>query len=402
MPTALDANQIRCRTDLELFAKLKEDSLVTEVNERIAKQADQGPSGLRRRLLATSVYLSPRMAPAIHHLSTECSHKLGLDIPLEIYVYSSPSFNAACFKPEDGRLFIMFSSSLLESFQGSELAFVMGHELGHHLYSHHDIPIGYILKGKKRPPPGLALELFAWSRYAEISADRAGAHCAQDLEGVARSLFKLASGLTGAVIEFNLEDFLKQVDEMQLEDAEPGQSAPMEDWFSTHPFSPLRVKALKLFHGSVLAGGKRPVETLEADVQTLMSLMEPSYLESKTPVAELMRRLLFSGALVVAAADGEISAQEIEVFERFFGKDAFSKKLNLKRIQRGLDERISQTREQASHGQCLQVVRDLCLIARADNRVTPQERVVLIDIAGGLGVSKSFVEQTLESDSELD
>ena len=27
----------------------------------------------------------------------------------------------------------------------------------------------------------------------------------------------------------------------------------MEDWFLTHPFSPLRVKALKLFHDSELA-----------------------------------------------------------------------------------------------------------------------------------------------------
>ena len=398
----MDANQIRCRSDLELFAKLQVDPLVKKVNEKLAKQAYEGPSGIRRRLLATSVRLSARMAPAISRLSAKCSEQLGLDIPLEIYVYSSPSFNAACFKPEDGRLFIMFSSALLESFEGSELAFVMGHELGHHLYSHHKIPIGYILKGPQRPPPGLALELFAWSRYAEISADRAGAHCAEDLEGVARSLFKLASGLSGNVIEFNLADFLRQVDEMQLEDAEPGQGAPKEDWFSTHPFSPLRVKALKSFHDSELAGGKGSVDSLEADVQTLMSLMEPSYLESKTSVAEVMRRLLFSGALMVANADGEISESEIEVFEQFFGKDAFSEKLNLERIERGLDERVQQTKDQASHGQCLQVVRDLCLIARADKTVTEEERAVLHAIATGLGVSTSFVERVLESSPDLD
>ena len=146
----MDANQIRCRSDLELFAKLKVDPLVKKVNEKLAKQADEGPSGIRRRLLATSVRLSARMAPAISRLSAKCSEQLGLEIPLEIYVYSSPSFNAACFKPEDGRLFIMFSSALLESFEGPELAFVMGHELGHHFYSHHQIPIGYILKGPQR------------------------------------------------------------------------------------------------------------------------------------------------------------------------------------------------------------------------------------------------------------
>ena len=219
---------------------------------------------------------------------------------------------------------------------------------------------------------------------------------------MARSLFKLASGLSGNVIEFNLDDFLRQVDEMQLEDAEPGQGAPKEDWFSTHPFSPLRVKALKSFHDSELAGGKGSVDSLEADVQTLMSLMEPSYLQSKTAVAEVMRRLLFSGALMVANADGEISEAEIEVFEQFFGKDAFSEKLNLERIERGLDERVQQTKDQASHGQCLQVVRDLCLIDHADKSVTEEERAMLHAIATGLGVSTSFVERVLESSPELD
>ena len=398
----MNAQKLRCRSDLELFEKLRVDTRIKTANKRLKKHADEGPSGTRRRLLATSVRLSARMAPNIARLSSECSEKLGLEIPLELYVYASPSFNAACFKPEDGRLFIMFSSSLLESFQEAELAFVMGHELGHHLYAHHDIPIGYLLKGKSRPSPALALELFAWSRYAEISADRAGAHCAQDLESVARSLFKLASGLTSNTIEFSLEDFLQQVDEMQLTDAEPGQGAPMEDWFATHPFSPLRVKALKHFHESELAGGKETVDTLEADVQTLMSLMEPSYIESQTPVAEVMRRLLFSGAVVVAGADGTISSKEIKLFEQFFGDEAFSENLNLSRIKSGLAERVAQTKELASHSQCLQVIRDLCLIARADGQLVDAERSTVMSIATGLNISETFVDRALEDHTELD
>ena len=176
----------------------------------------------------------------------------------------------------------------------------------------------------------------------------------------------------------------------------------MEDWFSTHPFSPLRVKALKHFHDSELAGGKATVDALEADVQTLMSLMEPSYIESKTPVAEVMRRLLFSGAVVVADADGTVSEAEIEVFEQFFGKESFSEKLNLERIKRGLAERIAQTKELASHAQCLQVVRDLCVIARSDGEVVEAERLAVNAIATGLDVSESFVDRALEFDSELD
>ena len=119
-----------------------------------------------------------------------------------------------------------FSSSLLEAFDENELMFVVGHEFGHHVYQHHDIPIGYILNGKHRPSASLALQLFTWARYAEISADRAGAYCANDLNAVARALFKLASGLTdNRVVNFDLAEFLGQLDEMQAVDAEPGQGA---------------------------------------------------------------------------------------------------------------------------------------------------------------------------------
>ena len=206
---------IRCANDQAMYDTLLKNRDVIKVNEFIAKRQEEGPAGTRRRLLGTSVRLSRRMAPDVHRMADECIEMLGMKIPHELYVYSSPQFNAACFKPENDQLFVIFSSSLLEAFTGSELRFVIGHEFGHHVYRHHDIPIGYLLNGEAKPDPKLALDLFAWSRYAEISADRAGAHCAKDLNGVAKALFKLASGLTSKIIEFNFDDFLKQVDEMK-------------------------------------------------------------------------------------------------------------------------------------------------------------------------------------------
>ena len=189
---------------------------------------------------------------------------------------------------------MIFSSSLLEEFNADELKFVMGHELGHHVYDHHAIPIGYLLRGRERPDPKLALDLFAWSRYAEISADRAGAHCAQNIDAVARSLFKLSSGLTSRVVQFSLDDFVAQVDDMQIGDDESGVGSSMSDWFSTHPFSPLRVKALKLFERSELytkQKGAISSSDMEVAVQSVPSLMEPSYLDAKTDTAVAMSRL---------------------------------------------------------------------------------------------------------------
>ena len=399
----MDAERLRSEHDREMYNKLLEDRDVIKVNEQIARREAKGNLGIRRHLLSTSVRLSRVMADSIHKIAGACTEKLGLTIPLELYVFPSPSYNAACFKPEDGRLYIMFSSSLLEAFTDEELKFVMGHELGHHVYKHHEIPIGYILRGKNRPNPKLALELTSWSRYAEISADRAGAFCADNLEAVAHALFKLASGLSGNLVNFTLKDFLRQVDEMQMVDAEPGQDAPTGDWFLTHPFSPLRVKALELYDRSELskAGGISAAE-LEVGVQGLMSLMEPSYLEGRTEAAETMRRLLFAGAIAVANTSAGISDAEIKIFEEFFGDRSFSDKLDIEKILGELTDRIEQTKDQTSLPQRMQVVRDLCTISRADGHATDAEIDTLYDIAQALGVATTFIDQTLEDSPELD
>lgn len=393
----MSAQNIRCQNDLELYRKLLEHPDIIQIKEMITRMEGKESMGLRRRLLSSSVRLSRGMAPDVHKIADECIETLGMKIPLELYVFASSQFNAMCFKPEDGRLFVMFSSSLLESFSQGELRFVMGHELGHHIYDHHNIPIGYLLGGDAKPDPRLALELFAWSRYAEISADRAGALCSKDLDSVARSLFKLASGLTGKTISFNLNDFLNQIDDMQLVDAEPGISAPKEDWFSTHPFSPLRVKALKLFDESEHSRHDGMSETdLEIAVQGLMGLMEPSYIEGKTETAKYMSRLLYAGAIAIADASDGISPEEVEVFEKFFGPGEFSRNLDVTRLKADLDNRIKNTYNNNSIPQRMQVLRDLCIVAQASGRITDEELDILKHIGDGLNISHGFIFRTIK------
>ncbi len=399
----ITAQDIRSENDKKLFESLLAHPDVTRVNETLARRDKQGPAGVRRRLLATSVRLNAAMAPGVRAARDHCMDRLGIDIALELFVYNSATFNAACVKPEEGRLFVMFSSSLLEAFRGAELAFVMGHELGHHLYGHHDIPIGLLLRGNTRPTPQLALQLFAWSRYAEISADRAGAWCADDPRAVSRALFRLASGLSDDVVRFDPDEFLRQVDDMQVGGTEPGRGGPPEDWFSTHPFSPMRVKALKLFHDSEFATpGGIDAEALELGVQSIMSLMEPSYLEGRTRADEAMRRLLFAGCIAIARADGRVSERETTVFEAFFGKGSFSDKLDLDRIVAELPARIRQAREQAGTTDLMRVLRDLCVILPAADENRHAERAVIYDIAEALNISPTFVDSQIDSSVELD
>lgn len=389
----MHVESLRSDHDISLYKKLMENQDIKRLNAQIEERESQGPTGTRRHLLTTSVRLSRGMAPGIHKTADECIDRLGIQIPVELYVYASPSYNAACVKPESGRLFIMFSSSLLEAFSGSEFRFVMGHELGHYMYGHHDIPIGYAMSSQNRPDPKLALQLSAWSRYAEVSADRAGAHCAQDFQGLARALFKLASGLSGSVVQFDLNEFLAQLDDLQIADEEPQTQSPSSDWFMTHPFSPLRVKALQLFHSSelVIESGISKSD-LEHGVKNIMGLMEPSYLEGKNEAAESMRRLLFAASLIIADAHERISAEEIAMFEKFFGPHSYNDKLNLAALKSELSSRVTSVNLQTSIGQRMQVLSDLRRIACADGAVHNKELGILKDLADSLKVPRDFLD----------
>jgi uncharacterized tellurite resistance protein B-like protein len=50
----------------------------------------------------------------------------------------------------------------------------------------------------------------------------------------------------------------------------------------------------------------------------------------------------------------------------------------------------------------MQVLRDLCLVARAEDRISQVETEVLERIAKGLGVAPEFVCQSLDSTLEPD
>ena len=168
--------------------------------------------------------------------------------------------------------------------------------------------------------------LFAWQRHAEISADRAELICAGDLEPAARGLFKLASGLKGDRVRVSIAEFLAQVGDLrrEAEMQDVDVQARRGDWFATHPFSPLRLKAAELCAASeVMTDGGTPRATLESEVQELMTLMDPSYLTAKTDTAETMRRLLFAGGVAVAsAADGTVAPEAMAELERLLGPGA--------------------------------------------------------------------------------
>ena len=204
-------------------------------------------------------------------------------------------------------------------------------------------------------------------------------------------------------MRFELDEFLAQVDDMLAFDDKPGQGAPKQDWFSTHPFSPLRVKALKLFHESDLmttTGIDKP--TLEDQVQQIMSLMEPDYLQGKTDSNRAMRDLFLGAAVVIANAYEGISKKERDILKRYLGETYSLDTLDPDRLKEDLPRRTAEVKDRVNQAQRMQVLRDLCVVATTEKPISDAERDLLNHIASELEVPVGFVVQCLESDIELD
>ena len=401
MPPRTD---LQAAGDQDLRGRLLAEPVITRAIERLTRKGVG--EGARRYLLATATRLTPEMAPDLHAIIDRCRTNLGVEGPLELFVYPGPVFNAAAVRPEKGRLLLMMSSSLLEGLEPDELQFIAGHEVGHYLFDHHAIPTGALLDGAEALTPSLALRLFAWQRYAEISADRAGLVCAGGLEPAARCLFKLASGLSGGRVKVRIDQFLAQVGDLKLEAAkqDTADGKPRSDWFATHPFSPLRLKAAELCSLSeIMTPDGMTRDALEAEVHELMTLMNPSYLQERSDTAETMRRLLFAGGVAVATATGTATPEALAELERLLGFGTVPPDFKPDLILADLPERIASVRKSVPPLRRAQIIRDLCVISKADGHAADAEVEVEVevirDIAAKVDVDFSVIGCALDPDS---
>jgi hypothetical protein len=195
-------------------------------------------------------------------------------------------------------------------------------------------------------------------------------------------------------VQVRIDQFLSQVADLKEEASlmAPQDDRMRADWFSTHPFSPLRLRAADLFARSelVIKGGT-PRADLEAQVADLMILMQPSYLHERSGVAEAMRRLLFAGGVAIASASGKVKEEEIEELERLLGPGSVPPEVKPEVIRDDLPSRLEDVRRNVPPLRRAQVLRDLCVIARADGRVEPEELRVIRDIAAAIEVDPTLV-----------
>lgn len=141
-------------------------------------------------LRAEAVQVSERQLPQLHAAFLRACAALGVAVPPRLYVVQSGGALNAFATRFAGRDFVVVYSDFLEAFgpDSPEIAFILGHELGHVKSSH-------ILK-RLLLAPGLFFPLVgpAYLRACEASCDRHGAVASGDLDGAVRAMLALSGG----------------------------------------------------------------------------------------------------------------------------------------------------------------------------------------------------------------
>jgi Zn-dependent protease with chaperone function len=209
--------------------------------------------------VAGNVRVGPRQFGRLYKALTWGCKILDIDEP-EMYVTLDPIPNA--FTYGHTRPFIVLTSGLVDMLDDEERFFVVGHELGHIKADHvlytvlakniaaimtligqATLGIGALLG------QGLVIALNDWFRKAELTADRAGLLCVQDIEPCLRTCMKLAGGARRLYEEMDYNEFLRQIREYEDADRSNLNKAykVLITLYRTHPFPILRAKHLDLW-----------------------------------------------------------------------------------------------------------------------------------------------------------
>jgi Zn-dependent protease with chaperone function len=202
--------------------------------------------------LASGARVGPRQFADLHTLLQECADVLDAAEKPEFFVVQSPTANAYTIGIDQP--FIVITSGLYDLMTHDEMRFVVGHELGHALSGHavYRTMMMHLMRLARSfgfmPVGGWALRaivaaLLEWQRKSELSGDRAGLLCSQDLDTAVRVEMKLAGG--SRLDKLDSQAFLAQAGEYERSgDMRDGVLKLMNLELQTHPFSVLRAAAL--------------------------------------------------------------------------------------------------------------------------------------------------------------
>jgi Zn-dependent protease with chaperone function len=250
------------RTALTALRRLKGFDQVLKVLSAMLRERQH-----RLLYLASAAQVGPRQFADLDALLDDCALVLDAPVKPELFVSQSPLVNAYTIGMDTP--FIVITSGMYDLMTHDEMRFVLGHELGHALSGHavYRTMLMHLMRLASSfgfiPLGGWALRaivaaLLEWQRKSELSGDRAGLLCVQDVDVAIRVELKLAAG--SRLDKLDSQAFLAQAREYdRAGDMRDGLLKLLNLELQTHPFSVLRAAALTKWvdtggYGAIMAG----------------------------------------------------------------------------------------------------------------------------------------------------
>lgn len=375
----------RFRGDVELFATIQKDSELAAAQKRLDFLRKR--SQLRMRLLANAVGVSKALLPNVALSVERVADRVDLGKPLEVFVYAEGDINA--YVTETGSRFLVgLSSGSVQTLASEELEYVIGHELAHALYGHTELAVGHLVEDPRFAEQSKLLR--AWQRAAEISADRMGLLCCGDLHVATSALVKTLSGLPMTGVRVNPADISSQWDSLLEELMDDGAA---DAWENSHPFPPLRIKALEIYWNNRSGGAANG----DAEIRKLLSLMNSGEHTPGTGEAldggggAVLARFMLWGGLYVGLADGGLDSAvrtklEALTVPGFSIESALAlPNLSSKALEQFKAARATR-RSKLKASELNAIMKQLISFATLDAHISPGERVRLTELANELGL----------------
>ncbi len=157
-------------------------------------------------LKTNAVRVSPTQLSELHQVVQSCCHRLGF-APPDVYVMQQNVWNAFATKILGRRMVVLLSGavdSILLKGDMRQMAWLVGHELGHHRAGH----LEFTRKVANAGDWCIWLKLW-YSRRAELTCDRIGLYCAGSLQASQLALMNATVGAQLAA-QVNVAEAVRQ------------------------------------------------------------------------------------------------------------------------------------------------------------------------------------------------
>ncbi len=170
----------------------------------------------------------PELCPELDRTLSRVCARLGIERNIvELYVFPGSEISAFCYV-HDSPVVVGISSGIANNFDEEELAFVLGHEIGH---------VFFAAISDFSPAQGCLEDQIA-SRAVELSVDRIGLLATTNIDSAFRAILKTLSGLQTDKLRFDFSNLMS--DARESSDA----IVTREMLYASHPPLPLRFRAL--------------------------------------------------------------------------------------------------------------------------------------------------------------